>query len=77
MHRVQFIIQTNRPAYRKHQHRDYTYKTVRFVYATTKLTTSTFYNCKRFTDCILSFNNDHVNILIYVLILLSCSLIIL
>ena len=48
------------PAYRKHQHGDYTHTTVQIVYAATKHTT---YMC--FTDCILSLNNDHLNILMY------------
>jgi len=30
--------------YRKHQHKDYTHKIVRIVYAATKQTTSTCYN---------------------------------
>jgi len=43
---------------------DYSHKTVQIVYVATKQTISTCYNyC--FTDCILSFNNDCVNILIY------------
>jgi len=32
------------PAYKKHQHRDYKYKTVHIVYAATKQTTSTYCN---------------------------------
>jgi len=44
---------------------DYTYKTIQIVFAATKQTTYMCYNYYRFTDCILSFNNDHTNILIY------------
>ena len=32
------------PAYRKHQHSDYIYKTVQIVYTATKLTTSVYCN---------------------------------
>jgi len=53
------------PAYKKHKHRDYTYKTVQLVYAATKLTTCTCYNYQRFTDCTLSFKNNNMTILIY------------
>jgi hypothetical protein len=47
------------PAYRKHQHRDYSYKTTHTVYKATKLTTSIYCNynswqLKAFIDCISS-----------------------
>ena len=59
-----------RPTYRKHQHREYTNKTVQIVY--TKLTISMYCNYNSwhsscFTDCILSstVTITYVNILIY------------
>ena len=54
MHLVQFIILTNKCT---------TY-ILYIVYAATKQKTATCCNYKSLTDCILSFNNDHVNILI-------------
>ena len=39
------------------------HKPIQIAYATTKQTISTCYNYLCFTDCILSLNNDQVNIL--------------
>ena len=50
------------PANRKHRHGCYTYKAVRILYAATKQTCYTYLS---FTECILSFNNHHANIVVY------------
>jgi hypothetical protein len=55
------------PAYRKHQHTDYTYDIVQavHVYAATNkqlpcVVIITFDSSQRVMHCILSFNNDHM-----------------
>ena len=55
------------PAYKKHQHRDYKYKTVHIVYAATKPTTSTYcnYNTSQLTFYSVYFIINYINILIF------------
>jgi len=71
------------PTYKKHQHRDYTYKTVQTVYAATKLTNSVYcnYNSWKLTALVIKYNlyrlyfitnyNDHICKHFNLLILLS------
>jgi len=60
------------PAYRKHQHKEYTYKTVRIVYTASKLTAyvycsyNSWHSSQRSIDCTLSstVTITYVNIVI-------------